>query len=358
MTARLVAGCMTGTSIDSLDAALVRIDGEGLAMTARFVRGVTRPLGDLAGPLRRLAEQEPAAAGAIADLSRDFALLHVVALRELIGNDRIDLIALHGQTVFHAPPVSWQLVTPAPIGRALGVSVVSNLRAADLAAGGQGAPITPIADWVMLRHADESRAVVNLGGFCNVTLLPAGADPSGVRGMDLCPCNHVLDTLARKLMNAPFDEDGRRAASGAVHDNAFEDLGGALRAARRPGRSLGTGDESAEWVSRWRARVGPDDLAATACEGIAQAIAGAVAGTDRVLLAGGGARNKTLARAITSCCSARVELTDAHGLPGTYREAACMAVLGALSRDRVPITLPQVTGVSGPAPAAGEWIHP
>ncbi|MFM9994534.1 MAG: anhydro-N-acetylmuramic acid kinase [Phycisphaerales bacterium] len=358
MSTRLVAGCMTGTSLDGLDAALVRIEGRGLAMSARFVRGITRPLGDLAGPLRRLAEQEPMSAGAIAALARDFALLHADALRKLVGPDRVDLVAVHGQTVFHAPPVSWQLMNAGPIARALGVPVVSDLRAADLAAGGQGAPITPLADWILLRHAGEARAVANLGGFCNITRLPAGGDASAVTGQDVCACNHLLDTVARTLFNTPFDADGARASAGSVHGEAVGDLDRVLRGAGRPGRSLGTGDEAAEWVACWRARIRADDLAATACGAIARAIADAASDVDRLLLAGGGAKNRALARAIASACPAAVEPLDTHGLPGAYREAACMGVLGALCQDRVPITLPAVTGVAAPAPMAGSWTYP
>ena len=114
---------------------------------------------------------------------------------------RADLVVAHGQTVFHAPPASWQLLNAAPIARAVRAPVVFDLRQADLAAGGQGAPITPLADWIMLRAhgpAAAGRAIVNLGGFCNVTILPSGAGPEGVRGMDVCPCNHLLDGVARR----------------------------------------------------------------------------------------------------------------------------------------------------------------
>lgn len=354
---RLVAGCMTGTSIDSLDAALVRIEGKGMQVRAEFVRGVTRPLGETGAPLRRLAEQVPMTAGQIAALSREFTLLHAEALRDLIGPDRVDLVAVHGQTIFHAPPVTWQLLTPSLIAFALAAPVVFDLRAADIATGGEGAPITPLADWVLLR-ARESRAVVNLGGFCNVTMLPEDDDAAKLKGRDVCACNHLLDAVARVMLRQPYDEDGRHALEGAVHDEALEDLDGILRSELGGRRSLGTGDECAEWVSRWRTRVSPQDLAATACEGVGQEIAEAVQGVERILLAGGGMKNKGLTKAITSCCSTRVEPTDAHGVPATYREAACMAVLGALCQDRVPISLPAVTGVREPAPVAGVWVHP
>lgn len=358
MTQRLIAGCMTGTSLDALDAALVRVEGTGPSMHARFIRGATRPLGALAGPLRALAEQAPRSAGAIAALARELALLHAGTLRDLAGHDRVDLVAVHGQTVFHAPPVSWQLMNPAPIARALGAPVVFDLRAADLAAGGQGAPITPIADWVMFGRRGERTAVVNLGGFCNVTLLPADDAPSAIRGRDVCPCNHLLDAIARELFGSVFDAGGERAASGVVHAVARDDLAARLRAATRAGRSLGTGDEDTAWLGRWRGAATPEALAATACDAIAGEIARAVDGADTLLIAGGGAKNRALSAAIARHARARVEPTDARGVPATYREAAAMAVLGALCQDRVPITLPSVTGVPDPAPVAGFWTYP
>jgi len=355
---RLIAGCMTGTSIDSLDAALVEVAGRGLAVSARFVRGLSRPLGLLAARLRRLADQDPMAAGEIAELSREFALLHGAVLGELMAGEALHLAAVHGQTVFHAPPLSWQLINPAPIAAALGCPVVFDLRAADLAAGGQGAPITPLADWVLFRRLAPA-AVVNLGGFCNITLLNEGATPEETEGRDLCPCNHLLDGLARRLFGAPYDEDGRRALSGRVQAPALDGLVRLLAPHSSGRRSLGTGDESTQWIERWRSEATPADLAATACEAIAQSIAAALPGRPRVLLAGGGARNLALVRAIETACAAfRVEPVSAHGLPVEFREAAEMAVLGALCEDRVPITLPRVTGVPTPAPLSGAWVYP
>jgi 1,6-anhydro-N-acetylmuramate kinase len=387
---RRAVGCMTGTSIDSLDVTLAEITGTGLTMHARFIRGHTAPLGDLVPRLRALAEQQPMTASEIATLSREFSTLHVDAIRSLMGDDHVpaDLVCVHGQTVYHKPPVSWQLLTPAIIAHELGVPVVHDLRAADLAKGGQGAPITPIADWVFFGHLPGPLGIVNLGGFCNVTVLPGTAvAPAGsdlytpatyehlheartlrdgrgtdqlkeMRGKDVCACNQLLDAIARKLLNREYDEDGQRALAGEVRSDALEDLEGVLNSQAGSRRSLGTGDESGEWISRWRSRVGGDDLAATACEGIAKQIAEATFGCRTLLLAGGGARNKALAGAIESCGTSRVETLSAHGVPGEFREAAEFAVLGALCQDRVPITLPNVTGVRIPAPIAGCWTIP
>jgi 1,6-anhydro-N-acetylmuramate kinase len=353
--ARMVVGCMTGTSIDGIDVALVRIHGHGYAMRAEHVRGASRDFGALGKDLRRLAEQQPLPAREIARLARDLALVHLDAIGDL-GAERIDLVVAHGQTVFHAPPLSWQLLNPAPIAYTLGVPVVSDLRAADLARGGQGAPITPLADHVLFRGG-EPRAVVNLGGFCNITLLPGGDDGTRIRGGDVCACNQVLDHLARELFNEAYDRGGERAERGRVEKRALAALAAQLALQAKGGRSLGTGDELGEWVARWRERTPPADLARTACAAIAQTIAKACSGAKRLVLAGGGVRNRALVAEISQRAGAPVVASDKLGVPAAMREAMGMAVLGALCQDRVAITVSAITGVESP-PISGSWTLP
>jgi 1,6-anhydro-N-acetylmuramate kinase len=284
-------------------------------------------------------------------------------------------VAAHGQTVFHAPPVSWQMLNGPVLAHELGVPVVFDLRAADLAAGGQGAPITPLADWVMFR-SEHPTAVVNLGGFCNITLLPAPLivhynTPRGtmrtndfigeaalVDGFDVCACNHLLDRVARDLLGCEFDQDGRASASGRVHEGALHELFGLLAAQSKEGRSLGTGDEAVAWINRWRTQASGEDLAASACAAIARTIASRLGDSREVLVAGGGARNAALLDAIRRNTKAAVNATEKRGVPIEFREAAAMAVLGAMCEDKVPITLARVTGVGArqePTPIAGVW---
>ena len=373
---RHIIGCMTGTSLDALDAALVRIEGHGLGQHATHLRTVSRPLGPLGPRLRTLAEQVPHTAADISSLAHELALLHAAAVRDLTSTGPApDLICAHGQTVFHKPPLSWQLLTGPVLARQTNLPVVYDLRAADLATGGQGAPITPIADLILFAHPTEPRAIVNLGGFCNFTTLPAlgrDRDPATARqaalpriaGGDICACNHVLDTIARRVLGQPFDADGAAALAGTVHDDALDDLLGIFATQARAGRSLGTGDEVASWIGRqWKggAGVSGPDLCATACEAIAdtawRAITSRQPGTARVLLAGGGTRNAALVRAFASVATCPIETTEPHGVPVESREAVCFAILGALCQDRVPITLPQITGSATP-PVAGVWAHP
>lgn len=348
---------MTGTSLDALDACAVRAHGRGLAMRTEVVGGVTRPLGALAPRLRALAEGRPMTAGDIARLALEFGELHAGAVGELIDDvGRPALVALHGQTVFHAPPASWQMINPWPVAERAGCPVVSDLRGADLARGGQGAPITPMADWVMFRSPVETRAVVNLGGFCNMTLLPTGDSPERVSGRDVCACNHLLDGAARTALGLDFDPGGENAGKGTADETAKRELVRVLTAQSGAGRSLGTGDEGVAWVSSWNAKLSGPDLLASCIGALAEVIASATDGAARVILAGGGALNATLAHAVARCAGVPVGRSEEFGVPVGMREAAQMGVLGALSMDGVPITLPKVTGVSSPAPIAGAWI--
>ncbi|MBI5864761.1 MAG: anhydro-N-acetylmuramic acid kinase [Planctomycetes bacterium] len=370
MRTRHIVGCMTGTSMDAIDAALVRVEGTGLAMRATPVRYSSHPLGELSVRLRGLANQSPMSAGQIAGLARDFSLAHVPVLRELLANrPQTDLIVVHGQTVYHAPPVSWQLLTPAVIAHELRTPVLSDLRAGDLAAGGQGAPITPLADYVLLRSETESLAVLNLGGFANYTWLPRadGGDSADmhdharfveqVRGGDICVCNQLLNSLAQALLDQPFDADGATATRGDVIDRLRDVMIERLDRQRRSGRSLGTTDESLDWLAATRTEQ-PADVLASACDAIAHVIAAALPKADRILLAGGGAMNSALVRRIAAAAGTPCTPLASVGMPASHREAIEMAVLGALCQDGVPITLPEVTGRTSPLTVSGCWTLP
>jgi 1,6-anhydro-N-acetylmuramate kinase len=343
--------------MDGLDCALVEVAGRGLSMRARFVRGASAGLGALSPRLRAIAEQDPITAGGLAGMMREFSLLHAEAVRGMLAGDGCDLVCVHGQTVFHQPPLSWQMFQPAPLVAALRVPVVYDLRQADLAAGGQGAPITPIADWVLFRGA-EARTIVNLGGFCNVTLLP-GADGTveAIAARDVCACNQLLDAIARRRLGTAYDAGGAAAERGKVDTRVVEDLASTLCGQTHAARSLGTGDELQRVVARFNA-VEAGTLARSACEAIAEVVLGARGGAAPVL-AGGGVRNRALVGAFVSR-DARTTLSEHTGIPCEYREAACFAVLGALCQDRMPITLPQVTGLPKgvAAPVAGVWAFP
>lgn len=362
---------MTGTSLDGLDACLARVEGRGLAIRAAPVDAVSIPFGDCVETLRLLASGRPVTSLAVAAASLALGERHAEAVRALRPSDgsRIDLVAAHGQTLVHAPPLSWQALNPWPIVRAAECPVVYDLRGADLAAGGQGAPITPIADWILFRDEARPRVVLNLGGFCNATLIPARqarndeAWAAAVRGMDVCACNQVLDRAAARALGRPFDASGDAARRGAVNEHARDALAAILRGQSEAKRSLGTGDECAGWVDDVASRLRGDDLLATVAAAVGETIGRRAADllkgqeAGAAIVAGGGARNRALIGAISRGLgkAGTVGTTDEHGVAVEQREPLCMAVLGALCADRAPITLPAVTGVRSPAPIAGAW---
>lgn len=366
---RLAIGCMSGTSLDGLDAVLVRARGSGVNLhDVEIVQGVSVDLGG-AGVLRRLAAGEAVAAAEIAGAALALGRAHAEACRTLCeqaGIDRPALVCVHGQTVWHRAPVGWQVINPWPVARELGCPVVFDLRGSDLAGVGQGAPLTPLADWVLFRHERVGRVIVNLGGFCNATVLMPGGGPDTVRAADLCACSQVLDAAARAGIGKAFDPDGSHAASGRADDAAAGELTAALDAQGEAGRSLGSGDEGGAWVARWSGRLTGDDLLASACRGVGAAVARGLgrltkvdgAGSGEVYLAGGSVRNRTLVRAIADATGGTVRLTDDLGVPAAWREGACFAVLGLLLADGQEVALPGVTGRAGPIPLSGAWILP
>lgn len=373
---RNVVGVMTGTSIDGMDVALARITGTGLALRAELIAHAAQPFGEMGQTLRQMAAGEPMTAERIARTAWAFGELHAEVIHAMLAEyartDPLDLIAVHGQTTFHQPPISWQLVNAAPIAARFDCPVVFDLRQADLAAGGQGAPITPIADWIMFRDAARRRAIVNLGGFCNITILPpAVTRPSrscdedtppleDIHGFDLCACNHLLDAIARRMLNAPYDDGGRAALAGNVNDAAAHELLRILNSQHAAHRSLGTGDECASWLAQHIDSLSGPDLAASATWAIGHCISNCLgdAAVDETILAGGGACNDALVTSIRSVAAASVTLSNAHGIPCEAREALAIAILGALTADRVPITLPHITGCRTSAPVAGAWMLP
>lgn len=368
---RLIAGCMTGTSLDGLDASLVDVRGEGLDIRAKLIGTVSLELGELADDLAPMAEGRPHTPLDYMRAARQLGELHAIAVEQLCRkympkDGQLCLIAAHGQTIWHAPDVgvSWQLLDPQPIVSRLGVPVCFDLRQADLIAGGQGAPITPISDWVMFRHARRDRLIVNLGGISNATYLPAGGSPKQVQGADIGPCNLLIDGVVRRLFtDKRFDTDGMIAKDGQIDLEVFGLIERHPAIRGQAERSLGREDFSDGWigdlVDNLIDRLSPADIVASVVDSVARLIARSpLAKAHDVVLAGGGARNPVLVERLRAFMPDRaVVLSDEAGVPVEARESAGFAVLGALSQDGVPISLPQITGAKNPG-VAGHWVFP
>jgi anhydro-N-acetylmuramic acid kinase len=368
---------MTGTSIDGIDAAMIEISGVGSAMSVRLVRQVHAPLTGLTEPLRAFARGGRLTAVEVASLARRLGEHHARVFETHFADEPIDFVVVHGQTVCHAPPDSLQLMNPWPLTAVAECPVMYDLRGADLAMGGQGAPITPIADAILYRdrrNAEASLAIVNLGGFINATLLPPmepGADVlEQVTGFDCCPCNHLLDAASLETLDRPFDQGGDVAASGTPDTATASTFGRTIADLFQSGRSGGDGDEHrAEAVAIALSAGSPADGLATICQAIGIALAECISTASRrldapsparLILAGGGVLNACLVDAIRSNSppSTDVRISDEFGLPAQARESAGMATLGALACDGLPITATSATGrragtTSSPSVTAG-----
>ena len=347
---RIVVGTMTGTSMDAIDAVAVEIVGHGLAMQATFVALATQQIESVQQRLRTLAAGDRNQ-GEMDAVGLKLGQLTGAAIAQL-GIKKIDLIALHGQTIWHDPPESIQLIDPTPIVGRFNCRILTDPRMADLNLGGQGAPITPLADWIMFRSEEKNTAVVNLGGFCNITLLPKQGQPRDVEGFDLCCCNLVLDAIARDRLQSEFDWNGDCAMRGTVEMDLYGDLKAKLQQQRSNNRSLGSLDDLGGWILERSKNLATKHVLATATSAVGSCISDRLVDVERVLVAGGGIHNAALLQAI----GCGVITTDEVGIPAQAREAMAMAILGALSQDGVSITLAQITGRHETTEVVG-WVQ-
>ena len=380
-----VAGVMSGTSADGVDVAIVRI----APGRAKAISGMVRPhltlLAHQAFPypaaLRSavLAAMNAASTSAaeLARLNWRLGIAYAEAIQATVKKHRIkiDLVGCHGQTLYHQGRAAtyagrkiactWQLGEPAAITAAIGVPVVSNFRPADMFAGGQGAPLVPLLDYVLFADAKRGRVLQNIGGIGNLTAIPAGAPPAAVIAFDTGPGNMVIDALAQKLFNQPYDRDGAIAARGAVLEPV---LRGALRHPYfrlSPPRSAGREQFGREYAAEFLAgcrRVSrkPEDAIATATafttESIAQSYERFVLPAMKnqrvdIIVSGGGARNGRLMTMLAERLEPLgCELTDtaAHGLPVEAKEAAAFALLAWQTWHHLPGNVPSATGATRP----------
>jgi anhydro-N-acetylmuramic acid kinase len=271
--------------------------------------------------------------------------------------------ASHGQTVWHQPEDdgfyprgTLQLGEAARIARRLGVPVVSDFRQQDIAAGGQGAPLVPLLDDLLLRHARERRVALNIGGIANVTYLPRVDEPAPVIAFDTGPGNALLDEAAALVTDGKLtcDRDGALAASGRVDETLLAELLADGYFAMPPPRSTGR-ERFGGRMARGLAGRGMrgKDLLATLTEFTAATISASVATwlppVDRVVASGGGMRNPELVRRLQSRLGA-VPLTpiEAFGLDGDAKEAVAFAVLGLYTLMGRPANVPSATGACRP----------
>jgi anhydro-N-acetylmuramic acid kinase len=386
---RLAVGLMSGTSMDGIDAALVRMAGPAEQPRARLLAFVTLPYPlEVRQWIMRVAAGEWTKAEDISQLNFLLgelfakAALHVCHAAH-IPSQRVSVIGSHGQTIYHQGSAelipgpmaavganTLQIAEPAVIAERTGVPVVADFRTADVAAGGQGAPLVPIVDYLLLRHGRKGTVALNLGGIANVTVIPAGAKPLDIAGFDTGPGNMVSDALVRHFTGNReyYDAGGRVAALGKVNEPLLADALCHPFFSQPPPKSAGREQFGHAFVERYffsRRRARFEDLLRTSVELTARTIAGALvrfvfprAKIHRLIVSGGGAHNRLLVKRLVELLPhLTVELSDRYGLPVDAKEAIAFAILADRTLHGLPGNLPSVTGARR-AVVLGKIVRP
>ena len=394
----IVAGIMSGTSADGINVALVRFRNDrsspepSEATRKRRSGRAYTPQPELIEhaeyryppPVRtEILSAMNASAASVADLARlNFLLGHLYAEAVISAQRRFrikaDLIGCHGQTLYHQGEptmflgrkiaATWQTGEGAVIASRAGVPVVSDFRPADVAGGGQGAPLVPFFDYIMFRDRRVGRIVQNIGGIANLTAIPPRAEVRDLIAFDTGPGNMVIDAVTEKLFGKAFDRDGKIAASGKVLENIARKILRDRFFRARPPKTAGREQFGREFVMNFLDACGNcrrEDAVATATAVTAGSIvdavkrhvikgkSSAVAGEFReMILSGGGTKNSTLVRMLKEQLKPmRIQLrfSDELGVPSAAKESMAFALLAYETWNRRPSNVPSATGATRPA---------
>jgi len=355
---RFHVGLISGTSMDGIDAVVVDFSQHLPRLLAAHTQDFDSEIRSNLDRLRQNPDGFPLAALGRLDAMMGVALADA-ALRAIeqagLGTDEIAAIGSHGQTVLHRvdaePAHTLQIGDPARIAEKTDITTVADFRRADVAAGGQGAPLAPLIHQAFLASADERRVVVNLGGIANVTRLVPG---QAVTGFDTGPANCFLDLWYRRHLRGRFDADGTWASGGTVDSGWITELLQDPYFALEPPKSTGIEYFSARWLEErlpaW-AEERPQDIQASLAEFSAVSLAGAIQAfePDRVLLCGGGVHNGDLCKRIAGhLADCIIEPTDRHGLPADQVEAMLFAWLAAERLGERRQSTSSITGARHP----------
>lgn len=354
-------GLMSGTSADGVDGVVLAIhDGDFSILATETVpypdtlRQSVRELCDRR--IRRNAE-----AGVVEDRLNSLYADVATRLKDKVAPVPIDIIGCHGQTVNHSPdsdpPFTLQLGNGATIARRTGIPVVSDFRSRDISAGGQGAPLAPAFHLAAFHSSCEHRAVINIGGISNITILPKGSDGK-VIGFDIGPGNTLMDNWCSEHFSVPFDPQGSIAESGTVQDDLLDILLDEEYFGKEPPKSTGLEMFNPEWLDgklrRWSGDGTYDNrdvlatLSALTASTIGQTVNDIHPDIDTAYICGGGACNSGLMDRIRRRCRAKVLDTGSAGIDPKWVEAAAFAWMAYQTAQGRPSTLPSVTGARYP----------
>ncbi len=355
-------GVISGTSMDGIDVALIRSDGEacvetGPAATFPYPEAVSRRL-------RTVVADPLEAEGPQTELEKDVTDAHVAAVeafleRFAVARETVALVGLHGQTILHRPAarLTRQLCDGARAAAALGIDVVNDFRSADVAAGGEGAPLAPVYHAAMTAGLERPLMVLNWGGVGNVTWLGPANE---IVAFDTGPANALIDDFLAQRRGVAFDADGRLAATGRVDERALAALMRDPYFDRPPPKSLDRNHFSAAAVAvaALSDADGAATLAAFTVEATAAALRQISEAPKRWLVGGGGRRNPVLMQSLAERLHASIEPVEAIGFDGDGIEAQCFAYLAIRARRGLPLSFPTTTGVPRPMTGGAFWPSP
>jgi len=370
----VVAGVMSGTSADGIDVALVKITAtNGNPKIKLLAHHAVSYSAALRRAVLAAMDTKQTSTAELARLNWRLGLAYAEAVRAAVEKHRvkIDLIGCHGQTVYHQAKAAayagrrvactWQLGEPALIAAELRVPVVSNFRPADMAGGGQGAPLVPLLDYVLFADEKRMRVLQNIGGIGNLTAIPANSTAEGLIAFDTGPGNMVIDALMERFFQKKYDRDGRVAASGRVLEEVVKEVLRGSYFSHRPPKSAGREQFGTAFAANFasnceKAGGGPEDTVATATaltmESIAMAYERFVKPLNKgnvldYIVSGGGARNTTLMKMLRERLEpmgCKVVVSDAMGVPSQAKEAVAFALLAWQTWHRLPGSVPAATG--------------
>ena len=348
-------GLMSGTSMDGIDAALLRSDGTHVIETGESLSTPYTP--DFRDRLRAVLGFDHRTS-VVDALEREVTLLHADAVRRLIEkaglrDDEVDLIGFHGQTIFHAPErrFTWQLGDGPLLARECAIPVVYDFRSADVAAGGEGAPLAPVYHAALAAKLPRPLAVLNLGGVGNVTYIRRD---EGLLAFDTGPGNALMDDLIRDRSGETMDRDGRLAAEGQVDEGVLARLMDTPYFTRKPPKSLDRDAFDPAPVRMLSLSDAVATLAAFTVRSVERALAHMPEAPLRWLVCGGGRHNPVLMAMLAERLGVPVDPVEDVGWDGDMLEAQAFAFLARRCQQSLPLTYPGTTNV--PAPQTGGRI--
>lgn len=363
-------GLMAGTSLDGVDLAVLRTDGEtvakwGPAMTVEY---------DAATRASVIAATKAALEGRdqAEDITRAAGLVtsaHLRAVKDFLSEtglrrDEIQLIGFHGQTILHRPPLdrtsigrTWQIGGGGVLAHELGIDVVDQFRNADMAAGGEGAPLAPVyhAALVEAGEFEGPVAVLNIGGVANITYVPTDRSPRGLIAFDCGPGNGLIDEWMVKKVGVPMDKDGALAASGKVDEQVVRLMALNTYLRRQAPKSLDRYDFKLSAAEDLSASDGAATLTAFTAECVARSEALLPESPDYWVVCGGGRHNPVVMGELGKRLTGNVLTAEEVGWRGDFIEAEAFAYMAVRSVRGLPISFPKTTGA--PYPMKGGHLH-